>query len=597
MKLLDLIVDAHLSFNIVDQPTLRILCESIAGRKLPWPSRQKLMLILEREFQKNKQALKDILKEQDFLCVTADVWTSHAQSYLGVTVHFLNDSYQRESYLLAFKQMKTRQTYDVLAKTLNDIFADYGIDTAKITNIVTDGGSAFCKMFKKYGEQIDAVVVDTNGEEILNADEELGNGMDIANAYLVDDCGDAYVSEILEFERQNINVTAVDESSNDVTFQNYFQEDVLEPPQAIVMNRIVMPPQRRCVSHLLNLLSQDFEKSLEGVAKAAFKNTFDTLHTLWSIIRNSARAKVICKDVLGVVLKFPCETRWNSRFDCVKQCNKAEIQSKLNELIVNLKSELNSSTSKQLKLLSTHNICVIQQYERVLEPVARSLDILQGDRTCHQGDIFPVLLSMKTHIARLTDSNNIIRDFKATLLKLIDVRFSSYFKYDASNKDFILAAVSLPRYKTSFIQNDEDKIFVKNLLISECKKIRYEKDDEIESVQNNDSLSVESDFIISFESSNLNRRNSIENSVETEVSQFLMDTNKENCMLNQYQSVRAIFFKYNTTLPSSAAVERVFSQSQMIFTPRRNRISSDNFEKTLMMKHNRMLINESHLKK
>lgn len=72
-----------------------------------------------------------------------------------------------------------------------------------------------------------------------------------------------------------------------------------------------------------------------------------------------------------------------------------------------------------------------------------------------------------------------------------------------------------------------------------------------------------------------------------------MDSNKETSILDQYPTVRAVFYKYNTTLPSSASVERVFSQSQMIFTPRRNRITSENFEKTLILKHNRMLLDEN----
>lgn len=136
------------------------------------PTRHKFMSTLNTQFKKVKTELKERLALQKCICITADVWTSHAQSYLGVTVHFLNDRYERESYLLAFKQMKQRQTYDILAKALDDIFKDYGIKISQITNIITDGGSAFCKMFKKYGDRIDVVVLDTQGEEIELAHDE-----------------------------------------------------------------------------------------------------------------------------------------------------------------------------------------------------------------------------------------------------------------------------------------------------------------------------------------------------------------------------------------------------------------------------------------
>lgn len=163
-KTLQLIIDANLSFNVVTQPAYQELLESISGCKLKIPSRQKLVSTLEKESQSIKEALIKQLKDQRYLCATADVWSSHAQSYLGVTIHFLNKGHERESYLLAFKQMKNRQTYDVLAEALDSIFKEYEIDVSKITHIVTDGGSSFCKLFKQYGDQIDAVVLTRSDE-------------------------------------------------------------------------------------------------------------------------------------------------------------------------------------------------------------------------------------------------------------------------------------------------------------------------------------------------------------------------------------------------------------------------------------------------
>lgn len=166
---------------------------------------------------------------------------------------------------------------------------------------------------------------------------------------------------------------------------------------------------------------------------------------------------------------------------------------------------------------------------------------------------------------------------------MIEKRFGHCLVFNSDNKDVILAAISHPRMRGDFIEDDTDFAFAKHLLIAEYKK---HKRNELHSESVTQEARQTDEFLLSFNCRRINRSNSLEHEIEAEVCAFLTTAESDYKILNRYPVIREIFFKYNTTLSSSAAVERVFSQSMMIFTPRRNRISAEHFEQTLLLKHN-----------
>lgn len=413
--MVDFVIAGNLSFNVAQLPSLHSLLETVSGRRIVIPSRRKFMNELNGKSEKMKFALKALLSKQKYLCVTCDVWSSRGQSYLGVTVHFINQNFQRESYLLAFKQLHEKQNYIYLAQQLDDIFNDFDIKIEQITHIVTDGGSSFCKMFKEFGEEDDgSIVQDTPEEEdeeliVSENDEEDLNPLDIVQPFMQSDDGELFRSEILNFDPDTVEQQAV--------VDDYFSLNNSNPQP-----RLKLPSQRRCFSHLLNLASQDFEKQLPNNASKAFKSMYNKLHSLWNTTNRSSRGKTIAKENLGCVLKVPCETRWNAKFDSIKKINEIVQRETnfdkngVNILIRRLKNELQSAN--HLQTLEKTDILIIEKYINVMTPVACALDILQGEFNCSQGLILPVILSMKHRIQIIDDTSHVGQDFKRTMLKV-----------------------------------------------------------------------------------------------------------------------------------------------------------------------------------
>ena len=59
--------------------------------------------------------------------------------------------------------------------------------------------------------------------------------------------------------------------------------------------------------------------------------------------------------------------------------------------------------------------------------------------------------------------------------------------------------------------------------------------------------------------------------------------------LNFFSKVRSLYYKTNTTLPSSAAVEHLFSCGGVIMTPLRTRVMDNNFESKVLLNFNKKL--------
>lgn len=578
--ILQFILATKSPFSIVENDDFLNLIAYISDEKAKVPTAKTLITDLSDEYERMKKSLIDMIDKAKFVCITADIWTNKARSFIGSTIHFFDDNLDRKSYLLAFRRIYGRHTHDVIAEMLLSIQREFRINRSKVTHIITDGGSNFVKAFVIFGPPANS---HESIQENSNESEEITPEFE---AILTDGDEMFFPPETIN-EQLNLNTAQSDEEYDEAS------DDFS-----------ILPKQMRCTAHLLNLIgTSDFEKELKRSSIRSYdvlNSAYSKLKRFWEMNSRSTTVHEVVQRVCERSFPYPNATRWNSKFDSIAVAEKHRLVIK--EAIDEINKEVlrnapRNNKNKKLEQLSVVEWRVLKDYTSCLQPVAIALDILQGEKRACQGYILPTLYSIRATLEENMEKNIYVSDHGLVLheciLECLNHRFANLMAINEDNKELILAAAVHSNFKLTWIDNESDRECAQNMLINsyiELSKLngtpeKSNGSSELETTEN-----AENSFFKRLRVGE--RRTSSDDTLTFDVYKYLLQTiNDPN--LHQIKSMpllEEMFRKYNTSLSSSAPVERIFSMALLIFTSRRNRISDQNFEKSLFVYKNRELI-------
>lgn len=140
-------------------------------------------------------------------------------------------------------------------------------------------------------------------------------------------------------------------------------------------------------------------------------------------------------------------------------------------------------------------------------------------------------------------------------------------------KELIIAACIHPKFKLNLLIGDKKKLaqtYLEDVLGIKCNG---------NSPINDEKFDTHDDFF-TFPEINYSSK-------EEKLQTFLRlkDSNVE--ILNNYPKLKNIFIKYNTALPSSASVERLFSVGGVVLKQQRANLNDDSMERQLLLRLNK----------
>ena len=336
---------------------------------------------------------------------------------------------------------------------------------------------------------------------------------------------------------------------------------------------------------------------------APFKKTAGKLQGLWNAQNTRTVFANEIKEALGRKLKTPGVTRWNSYYDaCAMVLEVLEDPEKREKLAVVMGRTMTRFFDADKALLA--------QYCKIMKPVANCLDTLQGEDKAYMGNFLPAIKLMKDQVTALRTDITILEGQELITYLLEhptkkDRAFKGRFQHYFENKDLLMATALHPHFRHLLIGylNLEMKDEIKAAIVNEMvMKLRPANDTGGGDSQSQQKPVVHDPYRYMIDEQAVVSLSRLDKDIENTYDVWSRGRGDDvsSVYVDQFPQVHRkawidLFIKYNTPLPSSAAVERLFSIGSDILRPKRSTLAASNFEALVFLKGNLQLLDEKTL--
>ncbi|XP_047214192.1 uncharacterized protein LOC124863765 [Girardinichthys multiradiatus] len=340
-----------------------------------------------------------------------------------------------------------------------------------------------------------------------------------------------------------------------------------EPEQDMLL---FLPPVQHCASHTLEqIVTEDFWQAIsQGPMCQLHYSSMTKVFSIWSKCHHLQVGMGAAEEIGKMALVVPAVIRWNVEY-CAVQRIVSLSERELTELCARL----------EVARLQAEEMAFLKEYVTVFHPLAFALELFQAEQKCYLGLVIPTVLSLKNKLNEQKDAANYFSDVINTIIVAIDVRFQEFF----SSTETKIATATTPQFRLWWMAASEREEMC-SLLATEASQMVPCDVAEANTSHILSTIESEDDFF-SYGSAKTSTQIQ-QRGVMEEIRKYVEGTGKSLECLQDFPRVKQLFLKYNTTLPSSAPVQRLFSQKGNLMTSQRNFLTDDYFERIQLLRYN-----------